>query len=159
MRKTTDSPAPVHLAVQAKTSIYDLKSRLGVQTGYLPDKLKILWERKPITDSKTLSEVVGKEDGEVEMAVMYSGAPAAVPQPDVQAPLGTDASKDRTADISSADKMEVDETPVAQGQSGKNVLETDQFWSDLQDFVVQRVRDQVVGKEAVSLWKQAWASS
>ena len=140
----------------SRASIYDLKTQLGVQTGYATDKLKILWERKPITDSKTLQEVVGRDVGDVDLAVMYTGAPNTVPQggePSSQPPSFPSA-----AEPPATEKMQVDETPVAQGQSGKEVLDTKQFWNDLQDFVLLRVRDEAVGKEAVDVFEKAWKS-
>ncbi|KAL9082005.1 MAG: hypothetical protein Q9159_006801 [Coniocarpon cinnabarinum] len=140
LRKAPDSPAPVTLAIQPKASIYELKTQLSQRTGYASDKVKILWERKPVTDSKTVQEVIGKDAGDVEFAVMYSGAPTAAPQASQQ----------------SLNQMDVDQTPVAQGQSGEAVLNTSQFWKDLQDFVLQRVRDEAVGKEAVALFEKAW---
>ena len=135
------------IGVPSRTSIFELKSQLASQTGYAADKLKILWERKPVTDSKTLKEVSNKEEGDIDMAVMYSGAPTAHPQ--------SASSKPAAASSSEPVKMEVDETPAAQGQHGKVVLETPQFWTDLQDFVTQRVRDEQVAKEAVGLWRSA----
>ena len=155
LRKTSDSPAPVQLHAQPRTSIYDLKVQLGVQTGYSPEKLKILWERKPVTDSKTLQEVVGKESGSVDLAVMYTGVPTATPQTAGQA---TAVSSTTVTETATPDKMQVDETPVAQGQSGQDVLDGSQFWDDLQDFVLQRVRNEAASKEAIRLFQQAWKS-
>lgn len=149
LRRTSDSPAPITINASSRTSIYDLKTHLGARSGYAPDKLKILWQRKPVTDSKTLKEVVGQDVGDVDMAVMYSGPPTehiAVAQ---------------SADKEAADaihRMDVDETPITQSESGEAVLNTDRFWTDLQDFVVDRVKNESVGKDAVALWKQAWKS-
>ena len=95
--------------------------------------------------------MVGREDGDVDMAVMYTGAP----QPLSNKSAAVDGG---VAGTSTPGKMDVDETPVAQGPSGELVLETTGFWKDLEDFVVQRVRDEAVGKEAVGLWKRAWSS-
>ncbi|KAL9059262.1 MAG: hypothetical protein Q9162_001299 [Coniocarpon cinnabarinum] len=155
LRKATDSPAPVTLTIQPKASIYELKTQLSQQTGYASDKVKILWERKPVVDSKTVQEVIGKDAGDVEFAVMYSGAPTAAPRASQQS-LNAQQPIAAGANDAQSEQMDVDQTPVAQGQSGEAVLSTSQFWKDLQDFVMQRVRDKAVGKEAVALFEKAW---
>ena len=149
LRKTSDSPAPVTLTASARTSVYDLKTQISAQTGYEPDKLKLLWERRPVTDSKTLKDITGKLDGDVDLAVMYTGAPTATPQMTASVPKPT------ASEPSNSNRMDVDETPVAQGPSGEAILNTTQFWDDLQDFVIQRVRDESVGKRTVEQWKQS----
>lgn len=51
------------------------------------------------------------------------------------------------------------EAPVAPGQEhGKAVLETDGFWQDLHDFVLQRIKDEAVTKELVTGFKKSWKS-
>ena len=44
---------------------------------------------------------------------------------------------------------------AAQGPSGKEVV-NDEFWTDLQAFVVQRIRDEAEGKRLVGIFKGAW---
>ncbi|KAB8342782.1 hypothetical protein FH972_022380 [Carpinus fangiana] len=138
--------------VSASTaSIYDLKALCGKQTGYAPDKIKILWERRPVADSKTLGEVLGdaaQGKTEVELGVMFVGQPTATP-----GVAGSGSGSEAPA----ADAAK-DETPVAQGQSGADVLKTPQFWRDLEGWMLQRVRDEAVGKDAVEVWKKAWAA-
>lgn len=48
--------------------------------------------------------------------------------------------------------MQVDHEPAAPaaGISGKDVLATDEFWADLQAFLVQRLKDE---KEGERVWK------
>ena len=135
-----------------RKSIFDLKQQLGRQTGYAPDKLKILWHKKPVGDTKTVAEVVGDAvaQGKVEMNVMYIGTPTLTPDPKGGA---TTAESGQSQEESKAENMDVDETPVAQGSSGRAVLETEVFWKDLQGFVEQRLRDANVAEKVVGVWR------
>ena len=45
--------------------------------------------------------------------------------------------------------------PVAQGISGKEVLETEQFWSDLKGFLVQRIKDEKEGERLAGVFRKA----
>lgn len=153
LRQTPTSPAPVKISAQGRTSIYDLKTQVASKTGYAPDKLKILWERKPVTDSKTVSEATGVQTGNVEMGVMYIGAPTNTPISD-QKPTQLSSGEP----VQKKPKPEDGETGVAQGLSGKAVLDTPQFWKDLSGFMVQRVRDKAVAEETVKLWQDQWGA-
>lgn len=153
LRQTPTSPAPVTIAAHSKTSIYDLKAQLATKTGYAADKLKILWERKPVTDSKTVTEATGAQSGSLEMGVMYVGAPTSASSSNEGSAADRQPSTSDAKPVASANTG-VDETPVAQGLSGKAVLDSEDFWEDLRGFVVQRVRDQGVADEAVERWRK-----
>lgn len=118
----------------------------------------MLWERKPVSDSKTVKEVVGeaaKEGAEVEMGVMFMG------QPTENAGSGVNKEKENNIEAPPA-KEEEDvwhEAPVAPGQEhGKAVLETNEFWDDLHGFVLQRIKDEEVTNELVTGFKKSWKS-
>jgi len=139
-------------------SIYDVKAACAAQAGYLPEKVKVLWERKPVSESKTVREVVGeaaKEGAEVEMGVMFVGQPTEK--------AGGAAEKDKEKEVETAPAVEEDdvwhEAPVAPGQEhGKAVLESDSFWQDLHGFVLQRIKDEAVTKELLAGFKKSWKS-
>jgi hypothetical protein len=64
----------------AKTSIYDLKSQYATQSSLPAAKIKILYKKKPVTDSKTVAEVIGQDvTGDVEFGVMIMGGATASP--------------------------------------------------------------------------------
>jgi len=138
------------------SSIYDVKAACAARAGYLPEKVKVLWERKPVSESKTVREVVGeaaKEGAEVEMGVMFVG------QPTEMAGSGVEKQKE----VESVPAKEEDdvwhEAPVAPGQEhGKAILETDSFWDDLHGFVLQRIKDEDTTKEVVAGFKKSWRS-
>lgn len=45
---------------------------------------------------------------------------------------------------------------VAQGKSGAEVLEDDEFWDDLRGWLMQRVRDEGVVGEVWGAFKRGW---
>lgn len=158
LRQSSTSPAPVTLDVQGRTSIYDLKTQLAAKTGYAPDKLKILWERKPVSDSKTLKEATGASDGSLKMSVMYVGSPTNAPGAESSPAPATAGSKDDRDGQGTAENMDVDQPTAWQGPTGRALMESTDFWNDLRGFLVQRVRDEAVADEAIKLWRQQWTA-
>lgn len=137
------APVTIERVAPASTSVYDLKTRAARQTGYTPANIKVLVARKPVPDSKLLSDILPPAAGAaVELGVMFVGAPA---NPTASVPAEADAGGKAGA-----------EAPVAQGTSGASVLAEGGFWRDLEGFMMQRVRDEAVGKEAVAVFRQAW---
>lgn len=136
------------------TSVRAVRERVareigGGGGGMLPvDKVKLLFAKRPVGDSKTLRELVassssssggdgGDEVSQVEFSVMVLGG--VVPA----------AGKKEAEGVGSG-------SVVAQGLSGRAVLETDEFWGDLRGFLQQRVRDEGVAGEMVEVFKGAW---
>jgi len=46
--------------------------------------------------------------------------------------------------------------PVAQGVSGVEVIESKEFWSDLEGFLMQRVRDEHKSKKLLQVFRQGF---
>jgi hypothetical protein len=115
------------------------------------NKIKILWRKKPVADSKTVGEVIGQDAGkEVEFSVMVMGGAAGgtpVTSPPAVAPP-SEAEKGLGGNAGSG--------PAAQGPSGKDVVATSEFWDDLKGFVVQRLRDEEEGERLFGLFKAAY---
>ncbi|KAL5425102.1 hypothetical protein PMIN06_007954 [Paraphaeosphaeria minitans] len=151
---TQDKVAP------AATSIYDLKTAYAAQTSLPAAKIKILYKKKPVADSKTVAEVVGVDAAaEVEFGVMVLGGAVAGGTP-VQSPPALAPAEEKglavTVAAGAAEEVkEKTETPGAQGPSGKAVV-NDGFWVDLKGFVVQRIRDEKEGQRMVGVFKSAW---
>lgn len=57
------------------------------------------------------------------------------------------------------DKMDVEPAPVAQGPSGAEVLGSQEFWTDLKGFLLQRIRDEGESEKLVDVFRGAWESS
>lgn len=135
------------------TSIYDLKTAYATKSGGATDKIKLLHNKKPTQDSKTLKDILGdaaESTKDVEFTVMVMGgapksAASPAPSPAIEIPQ-----PDMAATATGA---------VAQGPSGAEVLKTAQFWDDLQGFLQQRLRDEGEAARLSTLFKASWEKS
>lgn len=103
------------------------------------DKIRVLYKKKPVGDVKTVKEVVGEEDvgREVEFGIMVMGY--------------------KEAESKAEDTPMKDAEPcVAQGPSGEEVLSGDEFWSDLKQFLMQRLRDEGKATDLFETFKEVW---
>ncbi|KAK4178517.1 cell-cycle control medial ring component [Triangularia setosa] len=151
---TLDGNLPVNT-----TSILDVKNQIAAQTGIPLSKIKLLYQKKPAQDSKTLKDILsGEAKDELEFGLMIIGGAASVPA--TPPPKTEEVPKKEAAQGGEPMEVEVESTPVAApGQiSGKEVLNTDEFWDDLRGFLEQRVKDEGVAKEAVEKFKLAWTA-
>ncbi|MCJ1397954.1 hypothetical protein MMC11_001150 [Xylographa trunciseda] len=132
------------------TSVLELKQAVAEHIGARgTDKIRLLYKKKPCADSKTIKDVIGDEvPKDVEFSVMVMGgvAPAEEAAPGAESGLGSAGDGDT--------KME--DAPVAQGPKGVAVLETEQFWEDLDAFLIQRIGEKEVASGALALFSKAW---
>ncbi|KXJ86282.1 cell-cycle control medial ring component-domain-containing protein [Microdochium bolleyi] len=136
-------PLDITLSAQSvNTSVLDLKTAVVDKTGLELDKIKLLYNKKPVADSKILKEILGAEAVEtvtkVEFGIMIMGGAAAL--------AAAEAAKNAAA--AGGD--------VAQGPSGGEVLETAEFWEDLRGFLLQRVRDEKAASDLADTFQAAW---
>jgi hypothetical protein len=117
------------------TSILSLKDSISKQTSIPTSKLRLLWNKKPVQDSKTLKDVVGEEyEGvKVELGVMVIGGAAGV--------------------VKRVEEVEVEPKVVGMGVGGE-VLKTDEFWGDLRAFLVQRLKDEGEGERVLGVFRK-----
>lgn len=129
-------------------SIYDLKSAYATSSGADIGKIKLLHNKKPIADSKTLKDILGdaaESTKDVEFSVMVMGGVPAAASPKVEVPEPNMAAGVKQAPV------------VAQGgTSGAAVLEEPAFWEDLEGFLQQRLRDEGEAAELAKLFKETW---
>ena len=124
-------------------SIFDLKTLFGKEKGLQVEKIKVLYNKKPVADSKTLKDLLGENADstkDVELSVMVMGGAVA-------------------AAGASAAKESEDSVPVAQGTSGAEVLQTEEFWSDLRGYLQQRIRSEGDSEKVLGVFKTAWDKS
>lgn len=157
--KPAHPTVPLSSIDASKTSIYDLKTEYSTQTSIPASKIKILYKKKPVSDSKTVSEVIGGEIvGDVEFGVMVMGGAVASP-----ATGGTPVTSPPAAAPSEADKGlaggSVESARAAVGPSGKEVVDTEEFWGDLKNFVMQRTKDEAEAERLTKVFRGAWESS
>lgn len=121
------------------TSILELKQKVAEQLGggVGVERVKVLYKKKPCGDARTVREVLGGEAAgarEVEFGVMVVGGAG-----------GETAGSAPAA------------SEVAQGPSaGEEVLGGEEFWEDLTGFLLQRLKDEKMSREAVGVFRQAW---
>jgi hypothetical protein len=115
-------------------------------------KIKLLHNKKPTSDSKTLKDLLGDAADttkEVEFSVMVMGGGAvgkATPSP----------SSSPAIEIPQPDMTPA---PVAQGPSGAELLKSTAFWDDLKGFLQQRLKDEGEAARLASLFKSSWEKS
>jgi hypothetical protein len=149
----------------AKTTVYDLKQEYATKASVPAAKIKILYKKKPVTDSKTLVEILGEDAGTgnaVEFGVMVMGggggggvtSPGAGSTP-VTSPPAVAPPTESEKGLASAGETEAGEKSVLSA-SGKEVVATEEFWGDLKNFVLQRTKDEAESERLVSVFRGAW---
>lgn len=148
------------------------------------DKIKILQNKKPVPASKqTVADLVDQTTKDLELGVMVmGGAPDPPPQTQTSAvtakspePVGPDSENaaieaetglnptEQATEVMQDVQPTVSTTsnPVQPGEeSGVSVLDSAEFWSDLEGFLGQRARvSQDEATRLSSLFKKAWQSS
>ncbi|KAF1915392.1 cell-cycle control medial ring component [Ampelomyces quisqualis] len=150
--KPSHPTIPVPGIDASTTSVYDLKTQYAAQASISATKIKILYKKKPVPDSKTVAEVIGHDvTGHVEFGVMIMAGATASPVTSPPAAAPSEADKGLAAPSS-------DGGPAAQGPSGKDVVATDQFWRDLKNFILQRTRDEAEAERLAKIFRGAWES-
>ncbi|KAI4256233.1 MAG: hypothetical protein L6R42_006344 [Xanthoria sp. 1 TBL-2021] len=141
---------PLNLTLPSQsvtTSIFELKQKIAKEIQRdSTDGIKVLYQRKPCSDAKTVGEVVGEEGArEMEFGVMVVGLSAA----------GASAAGGEDVKMGGVEEGK-GKVPAAQGQSGEEVLGSAEFWDDLKGWLMQRVRDEGKADEVWSLFKRGW---
>lgn len=161
--KPTTPTLPLSSIDPSKTSVYDLKTQYSTSTSIPASKIKILYKKKPVTDSKLVSEVIGTDaEGDVEFGVMVmGGATAGASTPSGESPLSSPAAEvPKESDKGLGGVGSGANAPVggavAVGPSGKEVVATEEFWVDLRNFVLQRIKDEQEGERLVGVFREAW---
>ncbi|EKJ78814.1 hypothetical protein HYE68_010335 [Fusarium pseudograminearum] len=135
LKSLRNPPLSIKLTSQPlDTSILDIKNNIQKQTRIPAAKTKLLHNKKPIPDSKILKEILGETDMSVEFTVMVIGGAAAIPPEEPEA------------------------APEAQ-PTGAHALQTDEFWSDLKGFLMQRLKDEAEAERLSGLFKSSWQSN
>lgn len=143
-------------ATETGTTILDLK---GEVSGALKlggtDKIRVLYNKKPVGDVKTLKELLDSsssagndndnDKGEVELGVMVMGYSKDVTM--------TDAHADADAGGRGPQKEEKDEK---EGGKEEEVLGKEEFWADLRAFLMQRIGDEGKAGEVFGRFRESW---
>jgi hypothetical protein len=143
------------------TTVHDLREavrdRVVASDGNPPagEKIKILYKKKPIGGSaeKTLAEILSDSEPDVlaggktvEFGVMIMGGASIKPEV-TESPAGSAAKVTETEPLPSN---------PAQGPSGSQVLQTEEFWKDLEGYLELRTKDTVEALRLAGIFKRAW---
>lgn len=127
------------------------------------DKIKILYNKKPIPASKkSLADALDggqqQTDKDLDLAVMVMGGAPDPPSEPPKMPVSTTGTS--TMDDEKMEDVETQTgTAVQPGEvSGKAVLEQPGFWDDLQGFLEQRIKDETEAKKLRDVFERAWRS-
>lgn len=150
--------------LELDSTIHDVKTQYAQKSGHQQDKIKILLNKKPAGDLKTLKEL-GVDGETVDLSVMIMGG-AGGTTPSAASPAVETA--DPTPSVPASGPMEIESqapaptsekaqaaaehaAPATSDEGASGILKTDEFWKDLQGFLGQRLRDE---GEAERLVKQ-----
>lgn len=151
LKSLRNPPLDLPLSSQTpQTSILELKQAVAEHLGLKgTEKIRLLYAKKPCADSKSVKDVVGDgmEEGKegVEFSVMVMGG---LP--------GAGGEGKKETEGSNVDAQMEDAPVAAEGLSGIGVLRSEEFWEDLQGFLMQRVRNQRVAEGTLGMFKDAW---
>lgn len=182
MTYTLPSAPPNTTVASIKQQIHEYLG--GGATVASIDKIKILHNKKPIPASKaTIADVVGDSTTKnLELSVMVlGGAPDPPPQqqntsikaraPEAAGPGSENAAVEAVTGQNPADTQEMEgvqqttsgkseSIPIQPGDaSGSAVLKTEEFWSDLEGFLAQRIRSQEEATKLRQLFEKAWKAT
>ncbi|GAB7342546.1 hypothetical protein MBLNU457_g0724t2 [Dothideomycetes sp. NU457] len=156
----------------ANTTVLDLKTQYATQASLDISKVKLLYNKRPASDLKTLKELLPTPTpSSVEFSVMVLGGgsgasgistppvytPAASsPAVEIPDPTSVPTKADRQAPAPLSEKAEqIAEAASSTAQHAAGVLKSEQFWLDLKDFLMQRLRDEQEGERLMGLFRSA----
>lgn len=129
------------------TSVHDLKREISQKVNLSEDKLRLLYKKKPCPDMKMIKDLAAAGEREVEFSVMVmgGGGGSAAESTEGVREEGPTETKDVTA---TGDVVPEPET--------KLVLDSNEFWQDLQGFLSERLKHKGEGEKVAGLFKRAW---
>lgn len=127
------------------TSVSSLKSALSKAKALPVDKIRILYKKRPVTDSKVLKDFLSPDElmhkSTIELGVMVMGGVAVAGDPSI-AMLESSETTNHGQRSTEAD--------------ANTMLQGDDFWHDLHGFLAQRLKDDKVSNEFYDRCKIAW---
>lgn len=155
-------------AITLDTTIHEIKTEYAAKSGLQQDKIKLLLNKKPAADLKTLKDLGVEND--VELSVMLMAGASGTPRsesPAVVEKAAAPASAQATGDAMDVDpaertgapdseevaaQAEVENAPH-QDDGVSDVLKSEEFWDDLKGFLSQRLRDEGEGERLAKVFR------
>jgi ubiquitin-like protein 4 len=125
-------------ALPLNTSILELKQKVAMEAGLGgTDKIRLLYSKKPCSDSKSIKDVLGGESSTAaEFTAMFIGV---TPSTSTQADTSTAAKATQSSE-----------------DSGQALLETEEFWTGLEGYLRQQLNGTAVAQSTTKLFRDAW---
>ena len=144
------------------TTVLELKAQYAEKFSLDKTKIKLLLNKRPCTDLKTLKDILPdplptKADFSVMLlAGASTPSQASTPAPASPAVKADDSQKlpPDSAPLSEHAQAEAEALPHAH-DTATQMLQNDEFWADLKDFLVQRLRDEDQGERLVRIFRKA----
>ncbi|KAG9742742.1 hypothetical protein KCU59_g6843, partial [Aureobasidium melanogenum] len=144
------------------TTILDLKNQYAQKYSLDKTKIKLLMNKRPCTDLKTLKDVLPDPlPVKADFSVMLLAGASTPLQASTPAPASPVVKADNSqklppdsAPLSEHAQAEAEALPHAH-DTATQMLQSDEFWADLKDFLVQRLRDENQGERLVRLFRSA----
>ncbi|CCF33034.1 hypothetical protein CH063_05299 [Colletotrichum higginsianum] len=136
LKSLRNPPLDIKLSSQTlNTSILDIKTAVETRSRIPVDKMKLLYNKKPVADSKVLKDLLTDDQSSLEFSVMVIGGAAAIKAE--PSPVGGSGSGQ-------------------QEDIGEAALDTPEFWDDLKGFLMQRLKHEQKAEELSALWRSTW---
>jgi len=151
--------------------VLDLKTQYATHASLDMSKVKLLYNKRPASDLKTLKELLPTPTpSSVEFSVMVLGGgsasgistppvstpTASSPAVEIPDPTSVPSKADRQAPAPLSERAEqIAEAASNTAQPAAEVLKSEQFWLDLKDFLMQRLRDEQEGERLMGLFRSA----
>ncbi|RKF78109.1 hypothetical protein GcM3_067011 [Golovinomyces cichoracearum] len=136
-------------------SILELKNALSKESGIPAGNIKLLHKKKPVPDSKVLKDLVilerndnekcDKTGGSLELGLMILGGMPITG-------IGTSFTDQKNINLQMGNL-----TMSAASVAAKDVLNTEEFWSDLTNYLTQRLSDKTEGERLCQIFRKAIA--
>lgn len=152
----------------ADATVFDLKNQYAVKSGLDVTKIKMLLNKRPCSDLKTLKELLPEPaPTEVEFTLMImpgasspatpstpAAASPAIELPDPTASAVPVSASTDPAPLSERAEARPESTPHA-ADTAKEMLSSDDFWADLKSFLVQRLKSEAEGERLLDVFAKA----
>lgn len=159
VKSLRNPPLDLRLTSQTgNTAVLDIKDAVVARTHIPADKIKMLFNKKPVLDSKVLKDLAPPgTTTTLDFTVMVMGGAAtaaAAAAAAAAAGAATAEGQEPPKDAGEAGTFKAD--VVAQGPSGSEVLQSTEFWDDLKGYLLQRIRDEKQANDVFDTFQTAW---
>ena len=142
--------------LELKSTLACVLSRAGTAVANPPTAIRLLHRRKPVADSKILSDLVQGGGAAAAAAAGEGGREPLNPPPALE--MSYMVARDEAAgEKGSAGAAAGDAQTKAARVPKRKKVETDEFWHDLRGFLVQRLGDEAEASDMLAVFKSAVA--